>query len=308
MLKRIFGRKNNNRVLFDQGLVEIRVAFTTRCSARCTTCLNHTICTQYDLDDETFKLFVEQVIEVKKSIENPMYFSFFNIGESYLHPRFLELCEWAIPKLKEEGIRTSIVTNGSHVKKIPKGIDDFFISFNAGKKETYEEVTGLNFDKVRENILNLYRSGEYKKAQKFQIHMLCFDSNKGEENDFVQIFREMKGVEYRFSYKYDNQQEKTEHRGIEQKKGRVPCDYLTNKISIYPNGDVHSCAHDFHDTVSFGNLKKNNLVHILNSKKRKVLIENHKQNIFEGLCEKCDYNCEIEDYNDWFVYGKFGEK
>lgn len=308
MISKIFGRRKNYNVLFDQGLVEIRVAFTTRCSARCTTCLNHTICKQYDLDEDVFRNFVEQVIEIKRKIENPMYFSFFNIGESYLHPHFMELCEWAIPKLKAENIRTSVVTNGSHVKRIPDGIDDFFISFNAGKKETYEEVTGLNFDNVRENILNLYRNEEYKKAQRFQIHMLCFDSNEGEEKDFIETFKEMVGVEYRFSYKYDNQQEKTEHKGIEKEKRRVACDYLTNKISIYPNGDIHSCAHDFQDTMPFGNLKESSLVDILNSDRRKKMICNHKQNKFEGLCEKCDYNCEMEDVNDWFVYGRFGEE
>lgn len=293
--------------LFGKGLVEIRAAFTTRCSARCTTCLNSTICEHYDLDVEIFKSFVEQVLEIRKNIDNPMYFSFFNIGESYLHPQFMECCEWAVPQLKNQGIRTSIVTNGSHVDKIPQGIDDFFISFNAGKKETYEKITGLDFEHVKNNIINLYKKGEFNNAERVQIHMLCFDGNQNEENDFKEVFRELKGVEYRFSYKYDNQQEKTEYHGTIAKKGRICCDYLTNKISLYPNGDVHSCAHDFLDEVSFGNLEDNTLVDILKSDKRRELIQQQKNKIYVGICEKCDYNCEEDSDGNWFVYGKFGE-
>lgn len=299
--------ENQYANLFDEGLVEIRVAFTTRCSARCTTCLNSTICVHYDLNPEIFRNFVDQVLIMKRNINNPIYFSFFNIGESYLHPRFLDCCEWAIPLLKADGIRTSIVTNGSNVDRIPKGIDDFFISFNAGKKDTYEKITGLHFDDVKNNIINLYKKGEFHNAERVQIHMLCFDGNQNEENDFKEVFKELKGVEYRFSYKYDNQQEKTEYHGTITKKGRICCDYLTNKISIYPNGDVHSCAHDFLDEVSFGNLKDSTLLDILNSDKRKKLIQQHKNKVYTGICEKCDYNCEEDGDGNWFVYGKFGE-
>jgi len=39
--------------------------------------------------------------------------------------------------------------------------------------------------------------------------MLCFDKNQKEENDFKKLFDGMKGVLLRFSYKYDNQFNKT---------------------------------------------------------------------------------------------------
>jgi radical SAM protein with 4Fe4S-binding SPASM domain len=137
--------------------------------------------------------------------------------------------------------------------------------------------------------------------------MLCFDSNKGEEDEFKKAFAELKGIEYRFSYKYDNQQEKTDHKGVAIKQGRVPCDYITNKINLYPNGDIHSCAHDFQDTVVFGNVKQEKLIKILKSKVRENMILEHKAGKFNGLCERCDYNSKIDNLNDWFVYGKFGE-
>lgn len=294
-------------VFLGDGLVEIKTTFTTRCSARCVTCLNCTIENQFDIEVEVFKDLVNQVIEMSEHIKNPLYFSFFNVGESFLHKDFMDMCNWAIPKMKEHNIRTSIVTNGSHIKEIPEGIDDFFISFNAGKKETYEEITKMNYDEVRQNILRLYHSGEFKKAANVQIHMLCFDANQGQEKDFKETFKELKGVKCRFSYKYDNQHEETDYKGIEEKPSRVPCDYLTNKINIYPNGDVHLCAHDFKDTVVFGNLKNSSLNKILNSEKRKNLIEQHKAGNFTGICEKCDYNCDMEDMEKWFVYDVFGE-
>lgn len=287
--------------LFNEGSVEFKITFTTRCSAQCITCLNNTIKKHYDLDEELFKKLILEILDLP--INNSKIVSFYSIGESYLHKDFLPLCEWAIPKLKEKNIKTMIVTNGTHVDFVPKGIDQFIISFNAGTKESYERIYKIKFDKVYNNILKLYRMGEFKKAKSVEIHMLCFEENRGEEKNFKELFKNMKGIKYRFSYKYDNQQEKTDYVGVIKKEKRIPCDYLTNKVIVYPNGDITLCCHDFLNTVSYGNLCDKKLLDILSSEKRMKLLNNHRNLKFDGICEKCNYNVE----NDCvFIYGKFG--
>jgi len=297
--------------LFEDGMVEFKITFTTRCSAACTTCLNSSIQEHCDLDVKLFKKLIAQIIDLK--IKNKILVSFYSIGESYLHPRFVECCEWAIPLLHKRGIKTCIVTNGSHMERVPEGIDNFYISFNAGRKETYENVTGMSFDRVYRNILRLYKSGEYKKAKNVQIHMLCFDENEGEERDFIELFRGLKKFKYRFSYKYDNQYENTEHKGREGKRGggknegrRIPCDYITNKVTVYANGDIVICSHDFLDSESYGNLNDMSLKEILESDWRKRILENALRGVYGGICEKCNYNLVGGGNEELFVYGSFG--
>lgn len=293
--------------LFYGNNIEFKITFTTKCSAGCTTCLNNTIENHSQLDEVLFQRIINEIVNLK--LRKKVTVSFYSIGESYLHPSFVELCEWAIPVLHEKGIKTCIVTNGSHVNKIPKNIDKFIFSFNAGKKETYENITKMSFERTYNNILALYKKGEFKKARDMQIHMLCFDENAGEEKDFLNLFEKFKGVKYRFSYKYDNQYGKTEHNGrteqYKTERKRIPCDYVTSKATIYSNGDVVRCSHDFRDETAYGNLYKNTLLEILKSDEREDVFRKHQGGSFEGICESCDYNSTDECQTYGFVYGMF---
>lgn len=289
---------------FDGDKVEFKITFTTACSMKCDTCLQREIKKHYHIDKELYKSIIQQIVDLdikKKTV------SFYSIGESYLYPEFASLCEWAIEILHKHEIKTTIVTNGTHIDRIPKGIDNFFISFNAGRKESYEKITGYSFEKVRDNIFRLYNEGEFKNAKKAQIHMLCFDENKGEENDFLETFRSLKGIGYRFSYKYDNQHEETEHSGREEQynggRKRIPCSYVTRSIVIYSNGDVVRCCHDFFDEYSYGNLNENTLEDIIKSETRIKVFKDHMDGKYREICAKCDFNTVGSDED--FVSGMF---
>lgn len=283
--------------LFNEGSVEAKITFSTRCTARCLTCLNQTITNHCDLEQSVFEKFIRELLlvgEVK-------LISFYSIGESYLNPGFVPMVEWAIPKLREKNIRTQIVTNGSLSRVIPRGIDDFFISFNAGTKKTYEQITHLSFDRVVGNIWYLYNSGEYKKAKNFQIHMLVFEDNRDEVIEFRRLFFGMKGVKLRLSYKYDNQHGESSRKGLHRVKKRIPCNYLTNKIVLYPDGRIVLCSHDFLGSVVFGDLKKESLQDVLGKPERINMVNEHNSGVFEGICTDCNYNIETSGQN-LFVY------
>lgn len=278
--------------LFYKGNVDFKMSFTTRCSARCVTCLNHTITEHCELEWDVFEKYIRAVAEL--AIPNKKTVWFYNIGEAYLHPHFVPWCEKAIRLLKKRGIKTGVVTNGADMDRggVPEGIDYFEISFNAGERKTYEMITGLAFDRVYANINRLYHAGEFGKAGQTSIRLLCFDANAGQEEAFRNLFRKMHGVKYRMNYMYDNQFEETEYTGVIERKQRNPCEYLTNKVLLYPNGDINLCAHDFCDSVVFGNLKEDSLQEILRGEKRMRLIREHEAGKFAGLCEKCNFNAD----------------
>lgn len=273
--------------LFNTDIVEAKITFVNRCTAKCTTCLMSDVkCNEMFLSWDIFKKII---YEIKKTPEVKKI-SFFSIGESYLHPEFVPMVEWALGQL-DTGTVTTIVTNGSKPLIVPNGISNFYISFNAGTKVTYEKVTGLSFDDVVSNIKTMISSGEYKKAKNVEIHMLVFKENKNEIKHIKKLFRSFGGLKLRLGYKYDNQHGDIDNLSINEKPiSRLPCDYVTDKITFYSDGSVILCSHDFEAAVKYGNISFDSLEEIISSNSRLNYFDSHNCGKYSGLCEHCNYN------------------
>ena len=72
---------------------------------------------------------------------------------------------------------------------------------------------------------------------------------------------------------------------------------------IYSNGDVVRCSHDFFDKNSYGNLNSQSLEDIIKSEGRLKVYNDHLNERYAEICEKCDFNTVGTD--DDFVPGMF---
>ena len=211
------------------------------------------------------------------------------VGEAYLVDDVKKYFDYAISRYSARGISTTIVTNGSHTTFIPEGVSHVDISFNAGRKETYERITGLNFDKVVGNIKAISRSGQLK--DNTHIHMLVFEDNKTEIMDFVNLFKDTP-ARLEFSFKYENQCDAIENKTLEpfRTSKRYPCFYPLETVFVTWNGTVIPCPHDFNASVVFGDLNEMNIDNVLTSSRRLEMIERHGKRDFSGICRDCNYN------------------
>jgi len=267
---------------------------TNLCSASCQTCLNRIMSRPRGvMDFEFFKKIVDLTSASNEIFGNV---EFCGVGESYLVKNIKDYFDYAIPRYKERGISTTIVTNGSHTTFIPSGISHVDISFNAGRKETYEAITGLNFEKVLNNIKALDASGQLSPPERTHIHMLVFEDNKNEIMDFVNLFKDTAAT-LEFSFKYENQCDVIDDKTLPAFKTRTryPCMYATNSVFVCWNGVVIPCPHDFHASVIFGDLNKNSIGEILSSPARIRMETEHRKKIFRGICENCNYNITFEN-------------
>jgi radical SAM protein with 4Fe4S-binding SPASM domain len=246
---------------------------------------------------------LERIVDGIISVPEIRGASFYSIGENYLHPDYVNMVEWAVSRLSKYSIETTVLTNGSFPCVVPEGIDNYFISFNAGTKKTYETITGLSFEKVVGNIRNAYATGEFRKSKRTQIHMLVFDENRSEIDSIRQLFRDLRSVQLRLSHKFDNQHgELAQGNGQAPPKSRIPCSYITDRVTFYSNGDVILCPHDFDASVAFGNIISASLPDILNGAKRQQYLEAHRSREFEGLCRACNFNVPSSGLFEWVYF------
>ena len=87
------------KALFSQGIVDFKLSFTTRCSARCSTCLNPQIKEHYDMEEDVFVPLLGagnagDSSEIMKALKDIL---FYNISELRQH-----ITVFIDPKYKSE--------------------------------------------------------------------------------------------------------------------------------------------------------------------------------------------------------------
>jgi len=239
---------------------------------------------------DLFKRLVREAPQV-----GPELVHLYGVGEAYTVPDHMDRFRFAIDALAQSGIKACIITNGSVVTQVPEGIHAFDVSFNAGTKQTYEAITGLNFEKTFLNLFRLQDQGEFKKAAKPEIHMLVFERNKKELTIFARLFAGWH-VTLRYGFKYDNQHGEIPDETLPEfhDSTRVPCHYMLNCLNVYWDGRVAICPHDFEGEVIYGDLTKQTLRDILDSPLRQQKLREHLSGDFQGICRDCNFNVRFE--------------
>lgn len=237
-------------------------------------------------------------------------------GEPLLHPQFPEITKYAKQAEISDYIET--VTNGSKLNPelnenlVNSGIDRIRISVEAIDKEGYERIAGvsIDFDKFRENILDLYKRSQGKCEVYIKIVDVAVETEE-KQNLFYKLFQDRCNkifidsvVPVWSDFDEINQRfDMGKNSGVhgQQLKEVVVCPFPFYSCVINPDGDVTMCCSDWERKLVIGNLKKQSLLEIWNSEKMKnfwiSLLEGNRFKI--PPCDKClypNYNCT--DYID----------
>jgi radical SAM protein with 4Fe4S-binding SPASM domain len=253
-----------------------------------------------------FKQLIDKIVSERACGMVNLY----GFGEPYLTPSYLVYCDYAIERLNKAGINTAIISNGMVITEIPKGVGVFAISFNAGKKETFERITKLDFDRTYQNMKRLHKQRQFKRARQAEIHFLAFEDNKNEVRAFLDLFKDFKGVNLRIGYKYDNQRGLIEDKTLPEFRGlkRIPCHYLLNVLNVTWNGEVSLCPHDENNAVVFGNAFESSFSEIEKNSNRKAFLEKQYKGVYDGVCENCNFNVGMDGLYFTFPNAKEGMK
>ena len=260
--------------------MDAKISITTDCNAKCKTCPVWEYPGEH-MGVAEFKLMWTKLMlapEVTRVLLN-------NTGDMFIHPHRKEIFEY----IRAHHYKPVIMTTNAAAMDCVPPVDVLIISFNGGSKEDYEYTTGLPFKKTMERIKRFYPDME---GVHCEIHCLAWDGNKGCEDALKALWEDFPG-RVRVSYKYDNQMQEDHTIEEYRKDKRIPCDYL-GMLSIMPNGQIVSCAHDFQGVTNYGNIFTDRIKDLLENRMRKQKRIEHYEGRYTGLCEKCNYNTGIE--------------
>lgn len=252
----------------------------------------------------SFDLFKKIILETKYLCEE---FTLHLMGEPLLHPNFSDIINFA----QKEGVKINLTTNGTLIE------NKFLLLINPAIRRVNFSIHGLksNYSDA-DQIKHLKKIIEFTKfAQKeredliviYRLWNIDNDSNKSVletiEKEFdVNLVEETKKISAKiknnafihFDNSFDWPNPKDEIR-----TDHGYCHGLSTHIGILCDGTVVPCCLDNNGNIPLGNIKKDSIENILNSKKAVNMKKGFQNRILvEDMCKKCTFIKRLERNRD----------
>lgn len=220
-------------------------------------------------------------------------------GEPLLDKKISE----RVKKLKDIGIKhVYISTNGQLLTKdvieelMTAGLDDIRISMDGYFKQTFEKIRrGLDYDKIKENVLNLIQMRNQKQSHMhIRIRMVELDENAGERKEWLEYWKskvnENDKVQLMPMHTWSGKIADEEQSRIEYYSDK-PCVSVFSSFAINYNGDVQLCDSDIDQQEILGNIMENSIQKIWQGERLEAIRNWHansqRNNI--KICQGCDH-------------------
>jgi radical SAM protein with 4Fe4S-binding SPASM domain len=286
---------------FEKIPFRVMIENTNVCNANCIFCPHKIMKRKVGvMNMGLFKKIIEECKKVK--IE---YVTIYGFGEPLLDNQFFERVEYT----KSVGIqRVTTNTNGMYLdeEKIEKvfnsGLDEIYVSFDAATSKTYKKIRpGLDFQIVKNNILNLVKEKERRQSKKPEI-ILSYVESRDNKHEIKKYIKQWKGMVDNISVSFiQNWTGDIESGEILMVGRRDPCRLLWTDMVISWNGDVPLCCNDYGNRMILGNINDQSIKEIWGGDKLRKIRELHKGGEFEkiNICAQCEYN--FHHKSPWWV-------
>jgi MoaA/NifB/PqqE/SkfB family radical SAM enzyme len=227
-------------------------------------------------------------------------------GEPLLSPYIMDAIEYA--KLKNA--KFSIITNGSlldeeKIKRILEAeIDAIEISVDSHRKEIYSKIrVGLDFDRVKRNILNLVKLRNKLKKKTVIMASIINQPSRNPDIEGAQKYwsKIVDKVMIRTYVTWGVLPTKDYGKPYLDPRNRPPCPYPFERLMIDPTGYVRLCPYDDQQLIpSFGHLSRQSIQEIWLGERFTKIRKNHLARKFDKieLCNKCiDFAYRSWTYN-----------
>ena len=226
-----------------------------------------------------------------------------HFGDPLLHPKIGELIK-ICAKYK---IKSSLSTNPSSLTEekvreiLDAGLDILHISLDGATKETYEKIRGkARYEDALKGIqtfLEMKKQGNYKKPYT-KIAIIKMKETENEIEVFKNKWKNEKGIDevqvkefITWDGTMDEINNLSKDPSHKMKRGKnYPCLWPWAKLTVLWDGRVVACCFDSDAKCVLGDLNKQTLKEIWNSKRIQQFREQHRDNKFPKghLCETCN--------------------
>jgi len=257
------------------------------------------------MDEKLFKILIREIDSQSKKTKKHHYISLSLQNEPFLDNKLVDRIKYI---KQHKYLEVLLTTNGSFLNKelISKleisGIDSINISMDSIRKKTFQKIRkGLDYDVLMNNIKLVSKS---KLKNKTSILVVVQKQNLSELKQTTVYFKKLglkpkvvflinrAGSLDNFDILKGNYKRKEIIRDFSVLNPQNNCAHLINNISILYNGDIIKCCHDWDGKYIIGNVEKNSIKQVWDSKKYKLyrlLRLKNKLSLIKG-CKCCSYN------------------
>jgi len=278
----------------DIHLEEVHLESSTYSDAGCIFCPQKDVKRKGQMSYDLMMKIVDEAVDLGCRVFTP-----FRANEPLQFPRLMEWLSYFRRK-KAQGI---IFTNANNLTlDIGDGlikseaVHSVTVSFHGGTPEIYKANMGLDFHKVRQNVLNFLAM-----KPPFPVNIFCMhrSSTVDGETAFMGMFGGVDGfasvgIRGAMEWTGDRPDSMTTIKEWEREGKeitRVPCSRILRQLDVAYNGDVCLCCVDAHAQINFGNLKEQSIEEIWNNRLRRWYVEQHEAGNFDlPLCNQCSMN------------------
>ena len=241
--------------------------------------------------------------KIAKQLKENSRLALHHFGDPLLHPKIGEI----IKICRKYGIKSSFSTNPTSLTKknidaiLDSQLDILHISLDGATKETYEKIRRgrANYDKAIECIEKFLKEKIKRKSEKpyTKIAIIRMKETEKEIGDFKKRWENVKGideVQIKEFITWDGTMEEITKLAQEEshkvkRKEYYPCFWPWAKLTVLWDGGVVACCFDSDAKCVLGDLKKQTLKEIWNSKKMQEFRKQHIENKFPKghLCKNC---------------------
>ncbi len=262
---------------------------TNKCNLNCIMCPREKLKRKQGIMSmELYKKVVDEASELGIS-----YIRLNRFGEPLLHPQIFEMAKYAKEKgLKNVGFSSNgvLLTKKKAKELLDSGMDYVNFSIDSLNPETYKNIRiGATLKPTLNNILyflKLKKEGNYKKPF-VSISALDIDSNHDEIEDIKKFWRDkVDEVVIQTFVSYEGGEKLSDVKFIK----KHACNQPFERLMILQDGKVIVCCDDFNGKILVGDINKESIKQIWNSKRVKKIQKIQLKHEFEKIpaCVNCD--------------------
>ncbi len=271
--------------------IHLDIECTNYCNLECIMCPHSLMERSQGFMDEKL---LRKILEESKGKTKTIFFQ--HMGEPLMHLQYFQLLQ----QIKSSNIWVGVSTNcmmltvARSQQLFAMGVDHLTLCLDSLNKESFERIRKrADFDKVIENIETCIalRHSMNECSTYIVVQMIEMDENKNERERFLEIYnKKLRGIGKAVVKPFDS------FAGLIQKETvqflrPYECTMLNYSMSIYWNGDVVICCHDYDERTKVGNVLEQSIEEIWNSQKYNEYRRMHKDKDFSNLylCRLCEW-------------------
>lgn len=285
----------NNIYHLPASVPRLMIEVTDKCNLSCPFCSNKDIQRKkHDIPDDIFYKAIDQYVEMGGKVLRP-----YSTGEPFMCRNFLDYISYS----RKKGLEIRFTSNGqlltekNRLKMLEIGVQNINISAEGLNRTEYESARiGGSFDKLRDNLSSFLQMRNSMGLTRPSIRIQTVLFNHQENKLYMEAFKHT-WTEYCdsviFAKNGTQGGNQTVNCNIVDMKDRMTCNFFFDLLCVNNDGTVSCCCVDYGRKLVVGDLKRQSLLEIWNSKKLVDFRKLARKKSYEKIASVCTFCSSI---------------